>query len=183
MDFRLSKEQELIQKSARDFAEKYIAPVAEQIDRENKVPPEIYKKMAELELFGIPFSEEFGGSGAGYSSYPLAVEQIARASGGVALTLSVNTLGLSAINVFATPEQKKTNHAPLLPRGENCLFCLYRTRNGFRPQADHHDRRKGRGQLYSQRHQAFYLLRRYGGTDRDLRQGRRNEFSHRFCGG
>ena len=63
MDFRLSKEQELIQKTVREFAEKYIAPVAEQIDRENKVPPEIYRKMAELELFGIPFAEEFGGTG------------------------------------------------------------------------------------------------------------------------
>ena len=107
MDFKLSKEQELIQKTVREFAEKYLAPVADQIDRENKVPPEIYKKMAELELFGIPFAEEVGGTGAGYSCYPLAVEQIARASGGVALTLSVNTLALSAINVFATPEQKK----------------------------------------------------------------------------
>ncbi len=117
MDFKLSKEQELIQRTAREFAEKYISPVAEQIDRENKVPPEIYKKMSELELFGIPFSEEFGGSNAGYSCYPLAVEQIARASGGVALTLSVNTLGLSAINIFATPEQKKQVLPPCC-RGE-----------------------------------------------------------------
>lgn len=117
MDFKLSKEQELIQRTAREFAEKYISPVAEQIDRENKVPPEIYKKMSELELFGIPFSEELGGSGAGYSCYPLAVEQIARASGGIALTLSVNTLGLSAINIFATPEQKKQVMPPCC-RGE-----------------------------------------------------------------
>ena len=117
MDFKLSKEQELIQKTARDFAEKYIAPVAEQIDRENKVPKEIYKKMTELELFGIPFAEEFGGSGAGYSCYPLAVEQIAKASGGVALTLSVNTLGLSAINALGTPEQKK-QHLTSCCRGE-----------------------------------------------------------------
>src|SRR5512137_2638403 len=79
MDFKLSKEQELIQKSTREFAEKHIVPVADQIDRENKVPSEIYRKMAELELFGIPFAEEFGGTGAGYSCYPLAVEQIARA--------------------------------------------------------------------------------------------------------
>ena len=117
MDFKLSKEQELIQRTAREFAEKYISPVAEQIDRENKVPPEIYKKMSELELFGIPFSEELGGSNAGYSCYPLAVEQIARASGGIALTLSVNTLGLSAINIFATPEQKKQVMPPCC-RGE-----------------------------------------------------------------
>ena len=117
MDFKLTKEQELIQKTARECAGKYIAPFAEQIDRENKVPPEIYKKMAELELFGIPFAEEFGGSGAGYSCYPLAVEQIAKASGGVALTLSVTTLGLSAINALGTPEQKK-QFLPPCCRGE-----------------------------------------------------------------
>ncbi len=57
MDFKLSKEQELIQKTAKEFAEKYIVPVADQIDKENKVPPEIFKKMSELELYGIPFSE------------------------------------------------------------------------------------------------------------------------------
>jgi alkylation response protein AidB-like acyl-CoA dehydrogenase len=117
MDFQLSKEQELIQKTARDFAEKYVLPVAEQIDRENKVPPEIYRKMSELELFGIPFSEDFGGTGAGYSCYPLAVEQVAKASGGVALTLSVNTLGISAMNIFGTPDQKKRYMVPCC-RGE-----------------------------------------------------------------
>ena len=117
MDFKLSKEQELIQKTAKDFAEKYVVPVADQIDRENKVPPEIYRKMSELELFGIPFSEEFGGTGAGYSCYPLAVEQIAKGSGGISLTLSVNTLGTSAISTFGTPEQKKRYMAPCC-RGE-----------------------------------------------------------------
>ncbi|MGE5253904.1 MAG: acyl-CoA dehydrogenase family protein, partial [Planctomycetaceae bacterium] len=117
MDFKLSKEQELIQKTARDFTEKYIVPVADRIDRENKIPPEVYKKMSELELFGIPFPEEAGGTGAGYSCYPLAVEQIARASGGVALVLSVNTLALSALNLFATPEQKK-RYMPPCCRGE-----------------------------------------------------------------
>ena len=117
MDFKLSKEPELIQKTAKDFSEKYIMPIADQIDKENKIPPEIYRKMSELELFGIPFSEEVGGTGAGYSCYPLVVEQIARASGGVALTLSVNSLALSAINLFGTPEQKKRTMPPCC-RGE-----------------------------------------------------------------
>jgi len=73
--------------------------------------------MSALELFGIPFPEEVGGTGAGYSCYPLAVEQIARASGGVALTLSVNSLALSAINLFGTPEQKMRTMPPCC-RGE-----------------------------------------------------------------
>ena len=158
-------------------------PVADQIDRENKVPPEIYKKMAELELFGIPFAEEFGGTGAGYSCYPLAVEQIARASGGVALTLSVNTLALSAINVFATRGAEKADHDPLLPRRKNRLFRLHRARNRVRPQADYNDGGQRRRQLPPQWHETIYLLRGHGGADRHFRQGRRNEFPHRLYGG
>lgn len=107
MDFQLSKEQELIQKAAREYAEKVIAPMADQIEKENKVPNEVFEELGELGILGIPFAEEFGGTGAGYSCYPLAMEQIARCSSGVAMTVSVNGLGLSAINVFGTPEQKK----------------------------------------------------------------------------
>ncbi|MGE5396746.1 MAG: acyl-CoA dehydrogenase family protein [Chitinophagales bacterium] len=107
MDFQLSKEQEMIQKAAREYSEKAIRPIALDIARENKVPMEIFAGLGELELLGLPFSEEFGGSGAGYTCYPLALEQIATSSSGVAMTMSVNGLGLSAINVFGTPEQKK----------------------------------------------------------------------------
>jgi alkylation response protein AidB-like acyl-CoA dehydrogenase len=106
MDFSLSKEQELIQKATREYVEKAIMPIAEQIDRENRVPPEIFEGLAELDLFGLQFPEEYGGTGAGYSCYPLVVEQIARASSGVAMTFSVHSLGTSAINTFGTPEQK-----------------------------------------------------------------------------
>ncbi|NLV17116.1 MAG: acyl-CoA dehydrogenase [Syntrophomonadaceae bacterium] len=106
MDFKLTKEQELIQKAAREFAEKSIMPIAEQIDRDNFVPQEIFDEMGELGFFGLQFPEEDGGTGAGYSCYPLVVEQIARASSGVAMTFSVHSLGTSAIYTFGTPEQK-----------------------------------------------------------------------------
>ncbi|MGE5372000.1 MAG: acyl-CoA dehydrogenase family protein [Solirubrobacterales bacterium] len=106
MDFGLTKEQELIQKMAKEFAERTIAPIADKIYEENKVPMEVFEEMAELGLMGLPFPEEFGGSEAGYSCYPLAVEQIARVSSGVGMTLSVHSLGLSAISAFATPDQK-----------------------------------------------------------------------------
>lgn len=133
MDFKLSKEQELIQKTAREFAEKYISPIANQIDRENKVPPEIYKKMAELELFGIPFPEKYGGSEAGYACYPLAVEQIAKASSGVALTLSVNSLGLSAIKAFGTEEQKEQFMTPACKGDKIASFAFTEPGTGSDP--------------------------------------------------
>lgn len=64
MDFKLTKEQELIQKAAREFAEKNIMPVADQIEQDGQIPDEILKGMAELELFGIAYPEEYGGTGA-----------------------------------------------------------------------------------------------------------------------
>jgi alkylation response protein AidB-like acyl-CoA dehydrogenase len=112
MDFNLSKEQLMIQQMAQEFAEKYIEPVAEKIYRENVIPEEIIKGLAELELFGIPYPEEYGGADGGYDGYVLAMEQIAKASGGVAMTISAHCLALSALSVFATEEQKKRFMTP-----------------------------------------------------------------------
>lgn len=118
MDFNLSKEQELIQRAAREFAEKYIEPIGHQIDVENSIPPEIISGLSELDMFGIPFAEEYGGAGSGYSSYVLAMEQLGSASSGVAMILSAHTLGLGAISVFGTEEQKK-KYMPKCCKGEH----------------------------------------------------------------
>ncbi len=112
MEFNLSKEQSLLQQMAREFAEKSIAPVAGQIDEESRIPDEILKEMAELELFGIPFSEEYGGADGGYDGYVLVMEQIARVSGGIAMTMAAHTLGLGAISAFGTEAQKKKYMIP-----------------------------------------------------------------------
>lgn len=112
MDFNLSKEQLLIQNMARDFAEKHIEPVLQQIEDENDVPRELIGRMAELELFGIQFPEEWGGSDGGYDGYVLTMEQIARVSPGVSMILSVNGLGLGAIYNYGTREQKERYMEP-----------------------------------------------------------------------
>lgn len=117
MDFKLTKEQELIQKAARDYATNVISPLAKQIDEEDKIPQEIWNGLAELGFMGIPFEEELGGGGAGYECYVLAQEQIARASSGVATALSVHTTGLDAIAIFGTKEQKE-KYIPKGCRGE-----------------------------------------------------------------
>ncbi|HBQ86790.1 MAG TPA: acyl-CoA dehydrogenase [Syntrophomonas sp.] len=107
MEFALTKEQALIQKAAREYADKFIEPIWKQIDEENKVPDEILKGLGELDLFGIPFPEEYGGAGAGYVSYVLVMEQLAAASSGIAMIVSAHTLGLGAISRFGNEEQKK----------------------------------------------------------------------------
>lgn len=117
MEFALSKEQLLIQKMAQEFSTRYIAPAAEKIDKENKIPPEILEGMAELELFGLPFKEAYGGTGAGYDCYVLAMEQMARVSSGPPFVVSVNCLGLGAIDKFGTEEQKQ-KYMPASCRGK-----------------------------------------------------------------
>ena len=117
MEFTFSKEQELIQRMAREVAEKSIMPLAVQIDEENRVPAELIAELGELDFFGIPFAEEYGGADGGYDQYVLALEQLARGSSGVAMIISAHTLALGAIDTFGTEEQKK-KFMPLACKGQ-----------------------------------------------------------------
>src|SRR5689334_23620987 len=114
MDFLLSKEQQMIQEMVRDFAAKEIEPFAEELDRDSKFPIETFKKMGELGLLGIPFPEEYGGSGGDTVSYALAVEEIGRACGGTGLSYAATiSLGASPIYYFGTEEQKQKYLVPM----------------------------------------------------------------------
>ncbi|NPV90990.1 MAG: acyl-CoA dehydrogenase [Firmicutes bacterium] len=107
MDFKLSEEQELIQKAAREFAVRRLQPIADKIDRENLIPDEVLKELGELGMFGIPFLDEHSSGSAGYLTYILALEQLCRTSLGVGMIISVNTVGLAVISIFGTGEQKR----------------------------------------------------------------------------
>lgn len=124
MNFSFTKEQELIQRMAKDYAEKNIDPVAQQIDIENQIPAEIIEGLGELDLFGIPFSDEYGGAGSGYATYVLAMEQIAAASSGVGMIISAHTLGLGAIDAFGNEEQKK-KYMPKSCKGEHIVSFAF----------------------------------------------------------
>ncbi len=114
MDFRLTEEQRAIQDAVRDFAEKEIAPHASEIDKTDEFPVDIFRKMAEQGLMGLPFPEQYGGAGADSVSQMLAIEEISRASGSVGLTYAAHlSLGSWPIYSFGTEEQKKKFLAPL----------------------------------------------------------------------
>ncbi len=101
-----------------EFAQKEIAPLAADIDKEGRFPADILKKMADLDLFALPFEEEYGGTGDGYLAYALAVEEISRACASTGITYAANcSLGGGPINLFGTEEQKKQWLAPCA-RGE-----------------------------------------------------------------
>lgn len=114
MNFELTKEQEMIRKMVRDFAENVIGPRAIEIDKKAKFPEDIFKQMGELGLMGIPFPEEYGGAGGDIVSYALAAEEIGRvcASTGLSYAAAVS-LGASPIYMFGTEEQKQKNLVPL----------------------------------------------------------------------
>jgi alkylation response protein AidB-like acyl-CoA dehydrogenase len=106
--FELSDEQRDIQRLARDFADGEVRPIAEEIDREKRFPVEVIKKAGELGLMGIPYSEDYGGGGAGTLAYALAIEELARVDSSVAITIAAHTsLGTFPIYAFGDKEQKE----------------------------------------------------------------------------
>ncbi len=108
MDFDLSDDHELIRRTVRDFAQREVAPVAEELDRDKAFPYEIVAKLGELGLMGIPFPEEYGGGGGDSLAYALAVEELARVDSSVAITLCAHTsLGTQPIYLFGSEEQKR----------------------------------------------------------------------------
>ncbi|NIA20054.1 MAG: acyl-CoA dehydrogenase [Xanthomonadaceae bacterium] len=114
LGFDLAEEQKILRKSVRSFAEKEIAPVAQELDEKEEFSLELTRKMAALGLFGMFVSPEYGGSGLDYVSYIIAVEEIARVDGSQAATVAAgNSLGIGPINYFGSEEQKKKWLPPL----------------------------------------------------------------------
>ncbi|MBN8234567.1 acyl-CoA dehydrogenase [Halobacillus kuroshimensis] len=114
MNFELTKEQEMTRKMVRDFANDVIAPRAVDIDRNAEFPKDIFDEMGRLGLLGIPFPEEYGGSGGDTVTYALAVEEIGRVCGSTGLSYAAAvSLGASPIYYFGTEEQKQEYLIPL----------------------------------------------------------------------
>lgn len=114
MYFKLSDEHVMLQKMIRDFAENEIGPSAAQRDEEEKFDMELWKKMAELGICGIPWEEKYGGVGADFLSYVIAVEELSRVDASMGVTLSAHTsLGSWPIWKFGTEEQKEKYLTPL----------------------------------------------------------------------
>ena len=79
MDFHLTKEQLLVQKMYREFAENEVKPIAAEIDEEERFPMETVEKMAKLGMMGIYFPKQYGGAGGDVLSYAMCVEELATA--------------------------------------------------------------------------------------------------------
>jgi short/branched chain acyl-CoA dehydrogenase len=108
LNFDLSDEQELVRATVRDFAQQRVAPVAEELDREERFPYELVAELAELGLMGMTIPEEYGGAGADTVSYAIAIEELTRIDSSVAITVAAHhSLGTLPIYNFGSEEQKQ----------------------------------------------------------------------------
>ena len=118
MNFDLTEEQQMIRDTVRDFAEREIKPVAQELDEKAEFSDDITAKMGELGLFGMYLPEKYGGQGLDTLSYIIAVEELARIDGSQAATLAAhNSLGIGPIYYYGTEEQKM-KYLPQLCTGQ-----------------------------------------------------------------
>jgi short-chain 2-methylacyl-CoA dehydrogenase len=118
LDYRLDAETEALRKTVREFAMEVVAPQIGGFYERDEFPTAIVRQMGELGLFGLPFPEEYGGSGGDYFTLCVALEELARVDSSVAITLEAGvSLGAMPIYRFGTEEQKQ-RWLPRLCAGE-----------------------------------------------------------------
>ena len=130
MDFELTEETKFLVDTIKKFAENEIKPAAGEIDSKSEIPRKILSAAAEMGLFGMPFPEEYGGSGLDYLVFIAAVEEIAAADASVALTILAHTLCANHIFLFGNDEQKKTCLPPLVKGEEIGAWALTEPSSG-----------------------------------------------------
>ena len=108
MDFTFTEQQKMMKKLFSEFAQKEVKPLAAEIDEQERFPKETVNKMAKCGMLGIPYSREYGGAGADYLCYIMAVEELSKKCGTTGVILSAHTsLGTWPIAQYGTPEQKQ----------------------------------------------------------------------------
>jgi butyryl-CoA dehydrogenase len=118
LDFTLTSEQKLFQKTIHEFCEKEIKPLAKKIDQEEYFSWELYKKMGKMGFMGMTVPKKYGGSGIDRVSYMIALEEISRVCGSTGITVEAhNSLGVGHIFEKGTEAQRK-KYLPNLLNGK-----------------------------------------------------------------
>ncbi|GGF55576.1 isovaleryl-CoA dehydrogenase [Azorhizobium oxalatiphilum] len=118
-DFQLGETAGMLRDTVRDFSQDKIAPRAEEIDRSNQFPRDLWPQLGELGLLGLTVEEEFGGSGLGYLDHVIAMEEISRASASVGLSYGAHSnLCVNQLRRNGTEAQKR-RYLPKLISGEH----------------------------------------------------------------
>jgi len=125
MDFKLTEEQELIRQNMREFAEKYVDPIAEEIDENSRHPAELFQKLAEGDWMGVPIPTEYGGAGADYLTHSLVVEELSRSCSSTGFTVSIHVgIACTLTLLFGTEEQKQKFLVPMAKGQKLGAFVL-----------------------------------------------------------
>jgi len=114
MEFDVPGEHRMIRDSVREFCENEIRPIAQEIEDDHRFPAEIFEELGELDVMGVPISEEWGGLGGDTLMYALVAEELGRVSGSIGLSYVAHTsLGAKPIELFGTDAQKERWLRPL----------------------------------------------------------------------
>ncbi|MBD7935825.1 MULTISPECIES: acyl-CoA dehydrogenase family protein [Cytobacillus] len=114
MNFDLTSEQKMIFKTIKEFAMEEVEPGALERDRTKEFPLEVFKKLADLGMMGLPFSEEYGGGGADTISFAIVTEELSKACASTGITYSAHiSLGGAPLSLFGTEEQKHKYLTPI----------------------------------------------------------------------
>jgi alkylation response protein AidB-like acyl-CoA dehydrogenase len=128
LDFDLTEEQRLLQKTVREFAETELGPHAREWDERQEFPRQVFAKLGEMGLMGVVWPPDYGGSGLTTLDYAIVMEELARVEAGVALSVAAhNSLCSGHIFLAGSEEQKKRFLVPLA-RGEK-IGCWGLTEN------------------------------------------------------
>jgi butyryl-CoA dehydrogenase len=125
VEFELSEEHRLVQRTVREWATARLLPLAAEMDRSSRYPPELIRELGDLGLMGVFIPEVYGGGGMDMISYCIVMEEIARADAAISAVLSVNnSLVCSPILAFGDDRQKR-QYLPDLARGRKIgCYCL-----------------------------------------------------------
>ena len=135
MDFNLGEHEKMIQRTARDFAERSVRPVAMEIDRKCEFPFELAREMSSMGYLGLPYPPKYGGGGAGYTGYVLVIEQLCRAAMVAGAIIGVNGLAEESIFRYGSNEQKQRYLVPLAKGEKLSSFAFTEAATGSDPKA------------------------------------------------
>src|SRR5690554_2408273 len=125
MNFDFTSEQEMIRRTIKDFAAKEVAPGAIRRDKTGEFPIDIFKKLSELGMMGLPFPEQYGGAGADTISFAIVTEGLSKACASTGITYSAHiSLGCAPLHLFGTEEQKEKYLVPLCTGESLGAFAL-----------------------------------------------------------
>ena len=124
MHFDLNENQTMFRDMVRDFAAREIMPIAHEMDVKGEMPEDLVDKLRANGFFGLSFPEEHGGLGVDTITYAVVVEELARASAGVCIMVTVhNSVGYYPVAMFGSDELK-AEYLPRMAAGEIAAFCV-----------------------------------------------------------